>query len=118
MWTAASAVVFVPLIALIILACFASTRQVGKWKGWTKISVKLFGLGYTIERYNVDHLEDTSKFPPPELDGSKAESEVTVEPIEYASDERPDYSISVQWPMDRTPPIEGGDDLADKTNRT
>jgi hypothetical protein len=58
MWTAASAAVFVPLIGLIILACFASTRQVGKWKGWTRISVKLFGLGYTIERYNIDQPTD------------------------------------------------------------
>lgn len=103
MWTAASAAVFVPLTGLIILACFASTRQVGKWKGWTKISVKLFGLGYTIERYNIDQPSDFSENSPPDW------PEHPLEPgrVFGSNGDMSDHSLLVRPKADGTG--EGGD---------
>jgi len=110
MWTAASAAVFLPLIGLTIVACFASTLLVGKWKGWTKISVKLFGLGYTIERYNVGQPGETTEPPPLNLAEPLLEPEAPVPPVEN----EPDRSTHARPVMEQSPPIEEGGDLADK----
>jgi hypothetical protein len=114
MWTAASAAVFLPLVGLIILACFASTLLVGKWRGWTKISVKLFGLGYTIERYNVDQPGEPIEPPALSLAEPSLEPKAAVASIENGLEQIPDPPVLAQQSVDRSPPIEEGGDLAEK----
>lgn len=49
MWTAAPAAVFVIVTILLLGACLVSTYQVGKRQGRWRITVKVLGLGFTVE---------------------------------------------------------------------
>lgn len=63
MWATVPAVVLLTLVITVILACLTSTYMVGRLRGRTKISVKLFGLGFTVDHSDSQESEDKPNFP-------------------------------------------------------
>ena len=60
MWTTPTWVVLATISLVITLTCLASIFMVGRLKGRTRVSVKLFGLGFTVDHSAKPdaHLDD------------------------------------------------------------
>lgn len=62
MWATVPAVVLVTVIVSFLITFLVSAYWAGKLEGWTRITVRLLGLGFTLER-NLEKSTETGGQP-------------------------------------------------------